>query len=56
MDYAQLTLLHTSLGMLSPFEVLNGRAPRTSFDWATPEKPPINEVEALSRENARALA
>ena len=56
MDYAQLTLPHTSLGMLSPFEVLNGRAPRTSFDWSAPKKPPVNEAETLSRENARAMA
>jgi transposase InsO family protein len=33
MDYAQLTLPHSSLGMMSPFELLNGYPPRASFDW-----------------------
>src|SRR3979411_193162 len=36
MDYAQLTLPHSSIGM-SPFELLYGRLPRTSFDWNIPK-------------------
>jgi len=36
MDYAQLTLPHSSIGM-SPFEARNGFKARTSFDWTTPE-------------------
>ena len=32
MDYAQLTLPHSSLGMICLYELLNGYLPRTSFD------------------------
>jgi transposase InsO family protein len=39
MDYAQLTLPHSSLGM-SPFEVRNGFKARTSFDWIEPADAP----------------
>jgi hypothetical protein len=49
MDYAQLTLPHESIGM-SPFELLNGYPPRTSFDWDTPTaatpKEKLNQEEA----------
>src|SRR2546430_13567168 len=38
----------------SPFEVVNGYPPRTSFDWQTP---PVTSVkEALSQERAKELA
>jgi transposase InsO family protein len=56
MDYAQLTLPYSSLGLLSLYQVLTGRAPRTSFDWRLPVKPPVNDAEVLSREHAQALA
>ena len=36
MDYAQLTLPYSSIGM-SPFKAQNGFKARTSFDWTTPE-------------------
>lgn len=55
MDYAQLTLPHSSLGMLSPFEVLYGYAPRTSFDWKDPQ-PRASDMEALSHRTANDLA
>jgi transposase InsO family protein len=55
MDYAQLTLPHSSLGMLSPFEVLYGYAPRTSFDWKDPQ-PGASNIEALSYRAANDLA
>ena len=54
MDYAQLTLPHESIGM-SPFELLYGYQPRTSFDWQTPKKP-ATARERLSQEEAQALA
>ena len=38
MDYAQLTNWHESIGM-SPFELLYGYQPRTSFDWKNPKEP-----------------
>ena len=56
MDYAQLTLPHSSLGMMSPYELLYGRPPRASFDWSPPAKAPANASERLSREQAKALA
>ena len=34
MDYAQLTLPHSSIGM-SPFKVWNGFKARTLFNWTT---------------------
>ena len=52
-DYAQLTLPHSSIGM-SPYELLHGRLPRTSFDWKTPK--PVTVQEELSQEKARQLA
>ena len=54
MDYAQLTLPHESIGM-SPFELLYGYQPRTSFDWQTPKKP-ATARERLSQGEAQALA
>ena len=56
MDYAQLTLPHSSLGMMSPFELSNTRPPRTSFDWSLPAKPPPNPLAELSRTEAQAVA
>lgn len=53
MDYAQLILPHSSIGM-SPYELLNGRLPRTSFDWNTPIAASVQEQ--LSQEKARLLA
>lgn len=49
MDHAASTLPHSSIGM-SPFEVVNGYAPRTTFDWNTPTT--ANVTEKLSREQA----
>ncbi len=50
MDYAQLTLPHSSIGM-SPFEARNGFKARTSFDWTTPESlaPELNSDRARQR-------
>lgn len=54
MDYAQRTLPHETIGM-SPFELLKGYAPRTTWDWerkvdtATPR-------EKLNVEQAQAFA
>ena len=53
MDYAQLTLPHSSIGM-SPFELINGRLPRTSFDWNTPMTATV--AEKLGRNKARKIA
>jgi transposase InsO family protein len=53
MDFAQLVLPQESIGM-SPYEVLNGRAPHLSFDWDTP--PPDNAGEKLNQEKAKLLA
>ena len=54
MDYAQFTLPHSSLGMVPPFEVVNGYPPRTSFDWQTPPATSVKEV--LSQKHAKELA
>src|SRR3989442_1377864 len=51
MDYAQFTLPHSSLGMVPPFEVVNGYPPRTSFDWQTPPATSVKEV--LSQKHAK---
>ena len=53
MDYAQLTLPHESIGM-SPFELLYGYPPRTSFDWKLP-KEPATARERLNQEEAQNL-
>ena len=50
MDYAQLTLPHSSIGM-SPFEARNGFKARTSFDWTDPTS--TTEFPTLSSEKAR---
>jgi hypothetical protein len=52
-DYAQLTLPHSSIGM-SPYELQNGRLPRTSFDWETPNAQ--TPTEQISQEKAREIA
>jgi len=52
-DYSQLTLPHSSIGM-SPYELLNGRLPRTSFDWNTPEA--SSPTEQLNQQEARKVA
>jgi hypothetical protein len=51
-DYTQLTLPHSSIGM-SPYELLNGRLPRTSFDWSVPE---TKSQDKLNVEKARQIA
>jgi len=48
-DHAQRTLPHASIGM-TPFEVVHGYPPRTTFDWNTPVTATVNEK--LSREQA----
>ena len=50
MDYAQLTLPHSSISM-SSFEVRNGFKARTSFDWTTPESraPKLTSDKARQR-------
>ena len=53
MDYAQLTLPHSSIGM-APYELIHGRLPRTSFDWNTPTATTVQE--RLSQEKARQVA
>jgi transposase InsO family protein len=53
MDYAQLTLPHSSIGM-TPYELINGRLPRTSFDWNTPEA--TTAQEQLNQDKAREVA
>lgn len=55
MDIAQLTLPHESLGNVTPFQLLNGYEPRTSFDLENPE-PPASATEKLNREEALQLA
>lgn len=49
MDHAAFTLPHSSIGM-SPFELVNGYAPRTTFDWNTPVTTTV--TEKLNREQA----
>ena len=53
-DYAQLTLLHDSIGM-SPFKLLYGYTPRMSFNWDRPTKPVIAR-KRLSHKEAQAFA
>ncbi len=52
MDYAQLTLLHSSIGM-SPFEARNGFKARTSFNWTIPkstaQEPVLTSDQACQR-------
>jgi predicted aspartyl protease len=54
MDYAQLVLPHDALGM-SPFELLNGYRPTTSFDWERPDKE-YTPRETLKMDEAKAFA
>ena len=53
-DYVQLTLPHESL-RISPFELLKGFKPRTTWDWDRP-KGPTTTREALSRDQALEFA
>src|SRR6266536_2958901 len=53
MDYAQLTLPHSSIGM-APYELIHGRLPRTAFDWNTLIATTVQE--RLSQEKARQVA
>ena len=55
MDVAQLTLPHESLGNISPFQLLNGYEPRTSWDIVNPT-PPSSATEKLNREEAVQIA
>ena len=55
-DYAQLTLLHSSLGIMLPFELLNSYLPRTSFDWSPLEKKLTNANQELSQQRAKEIA
>lgn len=55
MDIAQLTLPHESLGNITPFQLLNGIEPRTSFDLRNPE-PPKSATEKLNRAEAVKVA
>ena len=54
MDYAQLTLPYNSIGM-SPFELLYGYTPQTSFNWDRPTKP-ITARKRLSHKEAQVFA
>ena len=54
MDLAQLTLPHESLG-ITPFQLLNGYEPRTSWDLRNPE-PPATASEKLNRDDALQVA
>jgi Chromo (CHRromatin Organisation MOdifier) domain len=54
MDYAQFTLPHSSTG-ISPYKMLNGYLPRTSFDWQAPTEPTSATAE-LSQQRAKELA
>jgi len=53
MDYAQLTLLHSSIRM-ALYELIYSRLLRTSFDWNTPIATTVQEC--LSQEKARQVA
>jgi hypothetical protein len=52
-DYAQLTLPYSSIGM-APYELINGRLPRISFDWNTPVATTVQE--RASQNKAREIA
>jgi len=54
MDHAQLVLPHSSIGM-SPFQLLYGYEPRTSFDWKSPAEP-ATAREQLSHQEAFLMA
>ena len=55
-DYAQLTLLHSSLGIMLPFELLNSYLLRMSFDWSPLEKEPTSATQELSWQQAKEIA
>jgi transposase InsO family protein len=60
MDYAQLTLPHSSLGDLPPFEVLYGYAPRTPWSWKQSDRPAVDDLNiddarTYARRNREAL-
>ena len=54
MDYAQLTLPHESIRM-SPFELLKGFKPRTTWNWKQPTLA-INAREQLNQDQATEFA
>ena len=54
-DYTQLTLPHSSLGMMYLYELLNSYLPRISFDW-TPPSEPASASQQLNQEKAKVLA
>src|SRR5271156_8471 len=53
-DYAQLTLPHDSIGM-SPFQLLYGYEPRTSYDWKR-ATPPTSIQEEMNHGLAQEFA
>jgi transposase InsO family protein len=53
MDYAQLTLPHESLGGITPFEVVHGYPPRTTWDW---NRSDTEARDNLNVQEARAMA
>ena len=53
-DYAQLTLPHDLIGM-SPFQLLYGYEPRTSYDWKRTTSP-TSVQEKLSHSLAQEFA
>ena len=56
MDYVQLTLYHESI-QISPFELLKGYKPRTSWDWNPPQaQAPVSAREKLNKDQAIAFA
>ena len=54
MDHAQLALPHDSIHM-SPFQLVYGYNPRTSFDWTQP-RDTANVRQELSYQEATAMA
>jgi len=54
MDYAQLTLPHESIHM-SPFELLKGYSPRSTWDWHRPDSR-LSPTEQLNRDDAEKMA
>ena len=54
-DYAQLTLLYSSLRMMYLYELLNGYLPQISFNWIPPSEP-TSTLQQLNQEKAKVLA
>lgn len=52
-DRAQVSLPHASIGM-SPYRLLHGLDPRTSWDWDTPKA--STPLEKLNRDDARVIS